>query len=131
MRKMCTTLAGIILVLGIICSIILAWNNGVVEDYDSYHGIEEKRSFLLTVMWFVCGIFVTVVEAVILNAIGEILENQEYIVKKISDVESKVAFVERKDKDENDLKYNGSWKCSECGRVNASYIGTCACGKSK
>lgn len=131
MKKMCTTLAGIILVLGIICSIILAWNNGVVVDYDLYHGIEEKRSFLFTVMWFVCGIFVTVVEAVILNAIGEILENQEYIMKKISDVESKVAFVERKGKDENDLKYNGSWKCSECGRVNASYIGTCACGKSK
>ena len=131
MKKMCTTLAGIILVLGIICSIILAWNNGVVVDYDLYHGIEEKRSFLFTVMWFVCGIFVTVVEAVILNAIGEILENQEYIMKKISDVESKVAFVERKEKDENDLKYNGSWKCSECGRVNASYIGTCACGKSK
>ncbi len=28
------------------------------------------------------------------------------------------------------LMANGGWTCS-CGRVNASYVSTCACGKSK
>lgn len=23
------------------------------------------------------------------------------------------------------------WKCSQCGRVNANYVGTCGCGKRK
>lgn len=26
---------------------------------------------------------------------------------------------------------NGGWKCGKCGRVNASYVTTCACGKPK
>lgn len=32
----------------------------------------------------------------------------------------------------NDIKLmdNGGWKCS-CGRINASYVGTCGCGKLK
>ncbi|MBQ9765350.1 MAG: zinc ribbon domain-containing protein [Lachnospiraceae bacterium] len=26
---------------------------------------------------------------------------------------------------------NGSWRCEECGKMNANYVGTCACGASK
>lgn len=26
---------------------------------------------------------------------------------------------------------SNSWKCSSCGRINANYISTCACGKNK
>lgn len=26
---------------------------------------------------------------------------------------------------------DGSWKCSFCGRLNAKYVGTCACGGTK
>ena len=25
----------------------------------------------------------------------------------------------------------GEWVCTKCGRVNASYVGTCGCGKTK
>lgn len=26
---------------------------------------------------------------------------------------------------------DGSWKCPRCRKINASYVGTCSCGKSK
>ena len=131
MQKSCSILGAIVLVLGIIGSIALAWNNGVTVTYDSYFGIEEKRSVLLTIIWFVCGIFTTAVGTVILVALGEILEYQESISKRISEIEGKLSSVERKDKESDDITYKGSWKCPQCGRVNASYTGTCGCGQIK
>lgn len=131
MKKMCTDLGRFVLILGIIGSIILAWNNGITVDYDSYHRVvEERRSLLLVIMWFAFGMFLTVIQSVVLNALGEILENQEYIIRKISESSSKVESLD-KNKEKDEIKYNNSWKCPECGRLNASYIGTCACGKTK
>ena len=42
MQKSCSILGAIVLVLGIIGSIALAWNNGVTVTYDSYFGVEEE-----------------------------------------------------------------------------------------
>lgn len=131
MKKACNTLGAVVLVLGIIGSIGLAWNNGVTVTYNSYLGIEEERSILLTIMWFVGGIFGTAIGTVILTALGEILEYQESISKRISVIEGKLDSVERKEKDADDIAYKGSWKCPQCGRVNASYTGTCGCGQVK
>lgn len=29
------------------------------------------------------------------------------------------------------IKADGSWKCPLCGKINAGYVGTCACGGTK
>lgn len=131
MKDACNTLGTIVLVLGIIGSIALAWNNGVTVTYDSYSGVEETRSILLTLVWFVAGILSTAIGTVILVSLGEILEYLEVLSRRVSEVEGKMSTVERKDKESDDIAYKGSWKCPQCGRVNASYIGTCGCGQTK
>ncbi len=132
MKEMCRTLGTIVLVLGIIGSIALAWNNGVTVTYNSYLGRTlEDRNLLLTIVWFVGGIITTGISATILHALGEILEVQESIAWKVSSMENKVSSVNRKDRETDEITYKGSWKCSKCGRVNAKYTGTCACGQDK
>lgn len=131
MKDACNTLGTIVLVLGIIGSIALAWNNGVTVTYDSYLRVEETRSILLTLVWFVGGILSTAIGTVILVSLGEILEYLEVLSRRVSEVEGKMSTVERKDKESDDIAYKGSWKCPQCGRVNASYIGTCGCGQTK
>lgn len=131
MKNACNTLGTIVLVLGIIGSIILAWNNGVVVTYNSYLGVEEERNVLLTIVWFVGGILSTAIGTVILTALGEILEHQEISSRRMSEIENKLSLAVRKEKEADDITYNGSWKCPQCGRVNASYTGTCGCGQVK
>lgn len=131
MKDSCNTLGRICLVLGIIGSIILAWNNGVVVTYDSYFGVEEERNVFLTIVWFVCGILSTAIGTVIFTALGEILEHLEIISRRMSEIESKLGLAVRKEKEADDITYNGSWKCPQCGKVNASYTGTCGCGQVK
>ena len=130
LKKVCNALGTIILIFGIVGSIALAWNNGVTVSYGTY-SIIEKRSILHTILWLVCGIIGTAIGTVILFALGEMLENQEMLFNKVSNMENSVNSTERKNRDLNDIEYNGSWKCSQCGRVNASYTGTCACGQAK
>lgn len=131
MKNACNTLGTIVLVLGIIGSIALAWNNGVTVTYNSYSGVEEKRSVLLTIIWLASGIFSTAILYVILASLKEILEYQESVLRRISDIENKMCNIESKDKESDDIAYKGSWKCPQCGRVNASYTGTCGCGQTK
>ena len=128
MKEMCRTMGTVVLVLGIIASIALAWKNGVTITDIYYSGVVEERNFFLTVIWFLCGIVTT---ATILHALGEILEYQESMSRRVLSMEDKVSVVERKEKEADSITYNGSWKCSKCGRVNAKYTGTCACGQAK
>lgn len=109
----------------------MAWSNGVTISYSGYAGFEQERSVFLTLMWFAVGIFGTALGTVILISLGEILENQETITRRCLDIESKLGTVQQKNKEADDVAYKGSWKCSKCGRLNASYIGTCGCGQVK
>lgn len=36
-----------------------------------------------------------------------------------------------KERTEAEIMRNGGWKCSNCGRTNAGYVGSCACGWTK
>lgn len=36
-----------------------------------------------------------------------------------------------REKRKEEAMASGGWKCIQCGRVNASYAGTCGCGMSK
>lgn len=89
--------------MGFIGSIGLAWSNGIVVR-NSIYSIKEERSAFLTFVWFVVGMVVTAAGSIILFALGEILEP---------------------------LKGDGSWRCVNCGRVNAGHTGTCGCGQSR
>ncbi|MDE7435212.1 MAG: hypothetical protein K2N01_05270 [Lachnospiraceae bacterium] len=131
MKKACSVLGSLVLIIGIIGSIVLAWSNGVVVSYSSYYGIKEERSMLLTFAWFAAGILMTAVGSVILMSLGEMIENQESIAYRVSEIESKLSLVEKKDKEADELRYSGSWKCEKCGRVNANHTGTCACGQTR
>lgn len=131
MQKTCVTLGIIVLIVGIIGSFILAWNNGVTVTYNSYYGMEEERNILLTILWFGCGIFATAIGTVILLSIGEILERLEILSNNVATTESKVNSIEQKNNEKDDITYNNSWKCPKCGRVNNSYTGTCACGQGR
>ena len=39
--------------------------------------------------------------------------------------------VAAEEKNSTQMISSGSWKCKKCGRINASYTGTCACGMKK
>ncbi len=129
MKNICAILGAIVLIVGVICSFMLAWNNGVTVTYDSYYEIKEERNILLTILWFGCGIFVTAIEAVILVSIGEILERLEILSSSVATTERKVDSIEQKIIEKDDITYKNSWKCPKCGRVNNNYTGTCACGQ--
>lgn len=131
MKKACRILGIIVLVLGIIGSIALAWDNGVVVTSDFFDDIDSKRSISLTIGWFAGGLLSTAVASVILFSISEILERLEGLSWRVSEVEGKLESAERKEKEADDITYRGSWRCPECGRVNASYVGTCGCGQTK
>lgn len=42
-------------------------------------------------------------------------------------------YIERESitKSANQNQINDGWKCPSCGRMNASYVGTCGCGERK
>lgn len=131
MRSACKTLGIIYLILGVIGSFAIASSNGVTVSYNTYSGITEERSLLLTVAWFVSGILITAIGTVILYALGEILENQESLMWRMSEIEGKLYAMEKKEKKPNAIANGDSWKCPKCGRVNANHTGTCACGQKR
>lgn len=131
MQKTCITLAVIVIIVGIIGSIALAWNNGVTVNVNSYYGVKEERNVALTIGWLVGGLFSTAILSVILLSVGEILERLEILQINIGDMECKVQSIDSKNSEDENILYNNSWKCPKCGRVNNSYTGTCACGYCK
>lgn len=127
MKEVCRKLSFIILVLGIIGSIILAKQNGIKVDIYSYKSYVE-RDTILTIAWFLTGLFFTAIGFILFYALSEILDNQERIHSKLYEV---MDDIEQKEKDEHNIKYNSSWRCPSCGRVNASFTGVCGCGQAK
>lgn len=83
--------------------------------------------------WFWWGFFFGIV-ALIVAAVKP--ENQD---NYNSDSTSSYYNIDRVFSDENNTSQQGvditlkagGWKCGYCYRVNPSYVGTCACGKSK
>ena len=59
------------------------------------------------------------------------------IFERLNEIEGKNNKIETQTKVVTSLlnnvesKDDGKWKCSYCGRKNASYVGTCACGKKR
>lgn len=90
-KGICKGLAKVVLVLGIIGSIVLAALCGEVKDvsYSIYSGVSTKmeRDVVLTIVYFVSGVFGTVILYTILAGLGEALEYlEEQSKKKIKDI---------------------------------------------
>lgn len=131
MKNTCKNIAVFFLVLGFVVSLIVAFYSGIKLSYDNkYADIVISRDWTKTFLAFGIGMLITTIPYAIFQALSEILENQDYIIMKICDIEQKNAKIQKEYESVNVTKY-GQWKCSACGRVNDSYVGTCACGKNK
>ncbi|SEV93399.1 hypothetical protein [[Clostridium] fimetarium] len=147
MRLICKELSVVIGVLGVIgsfiCASILGKSTSVSSSLSSYSSksVEVTRNWGMTIGIFLAQMIGVIVVCVILYSIGEILENIEMLNGRLYGIESAH---KKDDKPKNSDKKEsiftseisksvptGSWKCSDCGTVNANYCGTCSCGKGK
>ena len=95
------------LILGFIAGIVLLTNGETVIGYISI--ISGVLCFVSS--WFIVGF-------------GQLIEDTRNTNEMIS------AYIAHSYNHEAEIMRNGGWNCS-CGRVNASYVSTCACGKNK
>lgn len=122
MKKMCENVGMLIYVVGIMGSVYIAYKFGMDVEYLYSGKFIEQRSWLLTVVYFLFGCAGTVISGTLFYALADILE-------KLNQMESALNHDSDSHK-ELPLK-NGEWKCSNCGRTNADYVNTCACGRDR
>ena len=82
------------------------------------------ENFLAGLLYLIIGIVATLFYAGFLFLFLDMADDVEYIKYKLMEIDHK----------SNQGKAEGikdGWKCEECGRINHSYTGTCACGKAK
>lgn len=118
MVKYCKSLGLVILGIGILEAVFI-WING---------------SFIL----FLIALALAAFNSFIYFAAAELDERLEVLEKKVN---VQTPGINIKDMDMQNYIYNtmtdrklldtGGWKCDGCRRINASYVGTCACGRSK
>jgi len=90
--------------------------------------------------FFLVSLVASFINAAVYFAVAELDEK----IRRIEEFNVKTAGLQGihiKDTDMQSYVYNtmsdrkllekGGWKCQSCGRINASYVGTCACGKVK
>ena len=111
MKMICKALGAILLIGGMIGAII----------------ITKQLGFLSAISVYIMAL----VLPVILLAIAEIIENQEYIIALNKQVSPTLLGSLEKEAEEKDILSNGGWKCPKCGNVNRSYTNTCKCGAVK
>lgn len=127
-KNNCYLLGKIVIALGIIASIMIAIDEGVVTTTTRY-GNAEERSLILTIMFLLYGLLFTAIGSMPFFVAGKVIELLESIQENTrinSTIQSNILASENTNTVPSD-----SWKCSQCGRVNKNYIGECACGQSK
>lgn len=124
MKQICKYLGYFTAVLGVIGSFALAKAFGVEVSLSAYSaGIE--RDWLLTVVYFVSGLFCTAILSSILLGIYQILEHLEKIHTKEALLEKTIM------NSHSESQTKDYWTCPRCGRKNPPYTGTCGCGHEK
>lgn len=130
MKKQCKFIAIAELVIGIPGSFAAAWFWGT----DLY----GNRSWFVTILILITFILSIYFSFVIFYSISQVLENQETIYERLERIDTSVS---KQDEKLNtlrtasvfdDVKENiDGWRCPNCGKLNPSYVGTCACGTQK
>lgn len=115
----CILLGTIISILGIIVSFFVAVHFGVYE-------LTGERDWGLTFFIMFCGVIISAVLSSVFFLASDVFSHMYKMEKQIYEMNNTIS--ELQDAVLHDKR---SWKCSKCGRENASYVGTCACGASK
>ena len=112
MKMICKALGAILLIGGMIGAII----------------ITKQLGFLSAISVYIMAL----VLPVILLAIAEIIENQEYIIASNKQVSPTLLGSLEKEAEEEDVSFSfGGWKCPKCGEMNRAHFITCKCGQKK
>lgn len=110
MKRMCNTLAVILLIAGIIGGIIVSNQLGFASSI---------------------GVFVSaIILPIILFAIGEALQKLDEIKATVEDVLPGLKNLTKNAK-EKEILADGGWICPKCGTVNHFYTNGCKCGQRK
>lgn len=130
MKKQCKIIAIAELIIGSIGSFAAAGLFGT----DLY----GNRNWFVTIVAFISFMLWTYFLFVIFYSISQILENQETIYERLERIDTSIS---KQDEKLNtlrtasvfdDVKENiDGWRCPNCGKLNPSYVGTCACGNQK
>lgn len=130
MSGICRILGKITLVLGLIGAFAVAMIYGeTYQDEIIYKTVKTvtQRNWGLTIGLFVGIAFSAVILAVILMALGDILETLEHHDIIIKDSEQGLKLLTKQAKDQETLA-GGGWQCPKCNAVNYFHTKTCKCG---
>lgn len=94
---------------------------GLFEDVANSKGASSYEQIMAWRLCFWLGIVGYIYVAALPNY--KAVSNQTGNVEESSSTSPSNAFLNKTPKD--------SWKCPECGRYNANYVGTCGCGTRK
>lgn len=125
MKKICSVLATLTLIFGLIGAFILAKDLGMPNLFDT------ERNWGVTIGVFIGIACSAVVLSVILFALSQILENQEYIISTSKQVSPTLLGSLEKEAEKKEVMSFGGWECPKCGTLNRSHTGTCKCGQKK
>ncbi len=153
MKGTCRTLGGIILVLGVIGTIVLAIVGGKVQ-VQGFYSVHSERSVGLTIGYLFAGGLTTAFTSTVFFALGELLDELQSVrylinevVKNVYDLDTKISGMSDLSKPQGALNSHvdvsdaassihgasgvAGWSCPECNRKHRSYESSCECGYYK
>lgn len=117
----------IIMIAGVIASLLLAINSATAVGY-----FKSEFNFGTFLLVFVVGSLISAFSSIFAFTMGEILERLATIDYNLYTIASNKSLIAANESARNDeMMGSGGWRCSQCGKVNPSYTGTCACGNQK
>lgn len=118
MAKYCRSLGSLMAGIGILEALFVLWKGSFLLFLISLASV-----FLNTFIYFAAGELNDRLEALESKNVSQ----PQGINIKDTDMQSYIynTMADRK------LMDQGGWRCTKCGRTNAVYVGTCACGASK
>lgn len=86
-------------------------------------GLSQGKGTALGFFLWEIGLFICILDCI--ESLHRRLERNESSNERM---EQKVTSYR---KEVGNVSTNGDWYCTNCGRINANYVGTCGCGTSK
>ncbi len=130
------TLGKILFVAIIVIGVITAITSSFYEDISIYSYRTETKfdwgMFFLQLMDTALTAFIEYcvyhVVALLIGALASITQNTRATARIL---EYKETVSKKSVMHETRYPQAGEWKCSNCGRINQNYVGTCGCGTRK